>query len=626
MRPAKRAEPRSTGRRGARLLALAALLSLAACGGPNAPAPSAAPAAALPEGRPAALVATPPDAPPPVHVARVRLYADLDHRAQVLQWERAIARRLERASAILEPSIGLRLELAEALHWDRRGAEDLEQVLRELEERDPAVEVELVVGLVDTPPAATDSFVELALARPLGHHLVLRTLDRGRQREALRAAHPNLDAAALDALADEHHRHRSTVLLLHGLGHALGAPHVTEPGRLLRARYDAQLSSYGEATASVLRAVLPHWGDEERDRAAAAAAARAVLASGEGEGWVEDERQALLVAYAAPLGQQRGWTPPPLGPDLRAADRDVYATATRFARSAQPEEGWSRLEPLTELYPDDPAVALLACRLAAVRAADDAVARCEHAREVSEGHLAASVHLGQALLAAGAAERAVRVLAEAETTLRQLGVAEPEAWRVIAEAYRETRRVSDAERAAAELGEEGAAIRAWAASTRARFALPADAARFGIRAADEPGYLARLEAALEDVYAGRWKQARAAVAELDRRFAGAPGVLLLRCEVAFRRKQLAAARAACAAATERAPGASWPPYLLGLLAERAGERARASELLERAIELDPTLEHAYRALGRLYRGRDAAALERLGSRYQDRFGKALPER
>jgi hypothetical protein len=95
---------------------------------------------ALAHARPAELRAT-PAAPPgeeeipakkAARVLKVRAHATARHAAEVVDWPRQLAQTLEAAGEVLGPTLGIRLEIAEATPWTPRGAEeDLEGRLDE---------------------------------------------------------------------------------------------------------------------------------------------------------------------------------------------------------------------------------------------------------------------------------------------------------------------------------------------------------------------------------------------------------------------------------------------------------------------------------------------------------------
>ena len=66
-------------------------------------------------------------------------------------------------------------------------------------------------------------------------------------------------------------------------------------------------------------------------------------------------------------------------------------------------------------------------------------------------------------------------------------------------------------------------------------------------------------------------------------------------------------------------------YLLGVMAQLAGQRRAALAHLERVTALDPTVDDAWLRLGELYRElNDRVQLERVRLEVKTRFGRSLP--
>ncbi|HWO11998.1 MAG TPA: matrixin family metalloprotease, partial [Polyangiaceae bacterium] len=90
----------------------------------------------------------------------------------------------------------------------------------------------------------------------LSKHIVLRSASDAAELDAIEAAFPDLDATARRDLYAKRKLHKATVLLLHELGHALGAIHTTQRNELMYPSYSADMNGFAESTRAVLRISL----------------------------------------------------------------------------------------------------------------------------------------------------------------------------------------------------------------------------------------------------------------------------------------------------------------------------------------------------------------------------------
>src|SRR5574338_459818 len=122
------------------------------------------------------------------------------------------------------------------------------------------------------------------------------------------------------------------------------------------------------------------------------------------------------------------------------------------------------------------------------------------------------------------------------------------------------------------------------ASTRARYGVP-PGAKF-VKPEDEGALVASIREALQLVYANKHAEAQRAIRAGEKRWPHAPGFAAVRCDLALRQAQLAAARAACNQALAADPHQSWALYLSGVIALKdtspAGTKAGIDKL-QRAI-------------------------------------------
>jgi predicted Zn-dependent protease len=138
-------------------------------------------------------------------------------------------------------------------------------------------------------------------------------------------------------------------------------------------------------------------------------------------------------------------------------------------------------------------------------------------------------------------------------------------------------------------------------ATRARVALPHEAAKLGISPEAEPRYVAAFLTASHTVEARNFAAAERRLAELAEAFPESAGREVVACQLAVARKRFADAEARCAAALAKDPGAL--AAHLGLARVCVGTRRTpdAEKHFRKAILLDPTDDTAWIELGQLYR-------------------------
>jgi tetratricopeptide (TPR) repeat protein len=164
------------------------------------------------------------------------------------------------------------------------------------------------------------------------------------------------------------------------------------------------------------------------------------------------------------------------------------------------------------------------------------------------------------------------------------------------------------------------------ATTRARYGIPRGAK--GIKPEDEASLVSAVRNALSLVYANKYPDAAKAISAGEKKWPASPGFPAVRCDLELRKTNIPAARAACAKALALDPNTSWALYLSGVLAFKdtnASATKNGIEKLRRAIEVDPDLGQAWRALGKAYgRAKDEAAFDALAKDYATKFGSPLP--
>ena len=566
---------------------------------------------------PAEVVPT-PLANPKVFRARIRVYTDDGYRSQNPVHEQQLRRLLAGAFRVLEPTIGVGLGDIEFRSWERTAGGDLPGMLAELEALDPADDVDWVLGFVDAQGHVAADVHQLGEARVLGKHAVLRGLNDAAEVRLLEATLRGMSERDRRALYGRRKRHKELVLLLHELGHTLGAMHVTGTERIMSPSYEGSQRSFEKPTARLMAAAAQArlGGDKaEPDRESRVVLEH--LRKNPWSGWNEDERDRLVTELEGRVKSvEEGTAGMTLGSKVRAEDREKFRAAERLLGAGRPAEAWEELEPLIDFYPDEASVQVMSCRLAVAAGRDRALVtkRCERAMQLVPADAEPQLRLAQSYLAS---KETAKAFAAAEAAHKLLAGMTPPLRKELAGLWKELGAVSRAE----EAGKGDKEVTGWARGLRARYGIDPRV----IRPDKEAEYVAAVRDLLKLVYARKFPEAEKRAAELRRRFGDAAGIDASLCDLEVRRKKYPAARALCDKAIARYADEAWAHYLLGLLDKRDKKPEAALQHLERAIALDAELENAYQVAVELYgaagRKEDAA---RLRKAYKEQFGRDLP--
>jgi hypothetical protein len=307
----------------------------------------AAPAARTP--------ATPPATDAATTTLKVRVHATPAYAAQTPDWKTHAGTLLEDASAALRASLGVSLVLVSAEAWDAPVHPRLAGDLAALRDEDSGDGADLVLGLVGALSIATSDFDQVGLAILGGKHLVVRAPNVAGEYEAVEKAFDELREEDRARLRRERLHHREVAVLLHEIGHALGAGHDDVAASLMRPTYDAKMAGFDDASIAAMREGISR------------------KARGEGDAkTVAQMPPSPQPAIAAPANDD-------IPSELRAEERDVWREAGAMAKAGNAEGAWKTAKPLFTAYPRVYAVQDLRCKLAmAYLGSYDAVrAECE---------------------------------------------------------------------------------------------------------------------------------------------------------------------------------------------------------------------------------------------------------
>jgi predicted Zn-dependent protease len=312
---------------------------------------------------------------------RVRLYADpaLIKKGGVRS---EFEDRLAHANHVLEAGVRLRLTLESVRDLPAQApASDTGVLLSALQRLDDAKDVDFVVALVAASPVVTLSFHDLGRANVLGKHVVVRTMDDAAELRALEGF-DTLSADERSKLYQQRKRHKEMSVLLHEIGHALGALHTRDNYDLMHPSYDNHMQGFAPANLELMRYVVAERmaAEDARDPAALLQRITDYLKRSDFPGWVEEERKSYLVELGQAL--QQGRAPPassaaaqasepaaaPAEPqeDLSALsepDRARYAEIDRGVQEERWHDVYAIISSLAKAYPDSFVVQQKACRI-----------------------------------------------------------------------------------------------------------------------------------------------------------------------------------------------------------------------------------------------------------------------
>ena len=180
-----------------------------------------------------------------VAIAKVRVWADDEYRAQNIGWQQAFRRDLEHVNEVLAAQFGVRL-VPELEAWNYRAAPGapLSDGLAALALHDIAEGADFVIGLTGALSLVASSFEQIGIANLGGRHLMLRGFADRVERAAFDRSFPDLPDDEKRKLFGARRRHKVAAVLLHELGHNLGAPHFAGADSLMSPQYSHRAASF----------------------------------------------------------------------------------------------------------------------------------------------------------------------------------------------------------------------------------------------------------------------------------------------------------------------------------------------------------------------------------------------
>jgi hypothetical protein len=342
---------------------------------------------------PAALSAAGTGAPLSKHTFRVRIYATPKYAAQTVDWKKDTRDIIEAANRLLEPELGAHLAVDGMTSWDPQlGDDDLQTALEAVAQNDAGKDADWIIALVGGLPKYTLSFHQLGRGAVLGKHIVLRAGTDLVEHDSFEKALDELSPSERMQLIHERTKHRAVAVLLHELGHTLGAIHDTTPHALMLPIYDPKMDGFGPAASEVLHASIEH-RDDPPGNESALTLAKELLALYEGKtgiAWDATERTGMIAQLKARIAALSPKAPPtvatvapsssstttgtaalagPKPPDqvaplLAEKDRPTYAAAYDRWKAGDVKGAREIALPLFAAYPDVYGVQDFRCQLA----------------------------------------------------------------------------------------------------------------------------------------------------------------------------------------------------------------------------------------------------------------------
>jgi hypothetical protein len=312
---------------------------------------------------------------------RVRAYVTRAYTTQVADVPKNLRELFEDANDVMEPLMGVHLELDGIRTWELGTDDDLNKALAELRTVATGDDTPWIVGFVNAQPRATASFHDAGMADLPGKHIVVRAPSNALRHDAIERIYGDLPEAERQAVHQRDRRHRAAAVFLHELGHTLGALHERADGNLMYPEYRSKMKSFSETTADTMRIAVDRRDPKTLvDQASLFRDLAAQVRKAPDGVYFDDERtqqlQRLdgLVARAeqaqpAPVAAKQS-TPAPAQAAPSDLEKVSAADQTRFAEARAKVDqrdwvaAWETAKPLFAAYPEVMSIQDFRCQVA----------------------------------------------------------------------------------------------------------------------------------------------------------------------------------------------------------------------------------------------------------------------
>lgn len=262
---------------------------------------------------------------------RVRFYYDPTFAQLEGNVQEHLADRLHHVNEVLEGALHVRVEVADirALPASPPGPLDLDAFLVKLDDQDKGEDVDAVIALVGALPVATFSFYELGRAKLLGKHIVIRSMTNPEETRVL-DTFDALEPEERSRMYQQRKRHKEATVMLHELGHSLGALHSSDATDIMHASYEPSMKSFSPYNLQLMELALDERlrPAEDQDVQALAKSIKTRLLAAPAELFVAKERAEHLAALDAVIAPPVAKTAARSSqPKSSAAPRDLSALA-----------------------------------------------------------------------------------------------------------------------------------------------------------------------------------------------------------------------------------------------------------------------------------------------------------
>ena len=576
-----------------------------------------------------------------VRKLRARVWTQEEYRRAILGAEVRLFRQVNRVNAVLRARFGVELEIESIKPWPQEGRlSSLEVALHQLEAHDPGKDVDFVIGMITPLPVATPAIHQLGMARLMGKHLVLRAMDDTTEFSAFQRMFKELEYEERERLYVARREHKEVVVLLHELGHALGALHVRSPRAVMAPAHDHQIIGFSPPNQKLLQLGLEARGEGRRDAKSAKRALaklRAHLETIDDAPFVGFGRARLLALLGAPKKLARATDRAVIASDDPALKREGYDRRREEAQAARPhgsdaarveeaqrlsaggddQAALAVLRPALEAKSPGPDVLSTGCALYARQEpkAERTVELCRRATGVS-----AKMMLTYALIEREQPVEALEAARQAQAELAKIESPPAQRFELLAQLYQRLGAITWAAETAQKVKEtsKGRDVLEWAKKTRVALGIE------DLRPEDEPEYLRLRRALGRAMQNGQLEEAKRAARRLSKRFPSAPGPERVLCAQLGQARRFAEAEPHCQQVRAKDKRALRARLVLGMGAFARGRPKAAIAPLEEALKIQPNAQDVWRLLAAAYRAAGRAKrASRLADRYRQRFGRPL---